>query len=133
MKLGERLKEILETEEELRAAQEAAKQRAIEEKEKKEREWMDKILNDIYASIALQILEGKNPLVKIKDYEKRKWIESANAALNNIMSYRYGKNHDLWESLINKLKDEELELCVSEGHDGMGIKSWIEIRVKPIK
>lgn len=111
---------------------EEAKVKTIEEKEKadleklmKEKADLEIFVSNIKEEIIQKIENGKIPLIKIKSFDKIKWINDASA--------NRAKFSSVWNDMISFFKKERIKVVVRDEHDGMGMESWITITVELIK
>lgn len=122
MKLGEKLKQTIIELEQAKIAGLEAQAAADMEKIRRERADTKDWLEHTKQKIVSQIESGKVPLVKVEDYDRKQWIHDA----------VIGKaaNQDLWNNFSQYFKSEGLSINCKDGHDGMGMKDWINITVK---
>jgi hypothetical protein len=102
----------------------AEKEKADLEKIKKEKEEYQSFVNSIKDQIIENIENEKVPVIKIKDYNKRKWINEAKEGK--------AKYNSLWSEMVRYFKDERLSIIVNDAHDGMGMEEWTTITVELI-
>lgn len=123
--LGDKLKKTLDELEEARIQGLAAKHAADLEKIRKDKAKREKFVRRLYEDIVDKIEAGRVPLVKVDSYENQDWIRKAEKGKAEFQ--------DLWSDFIQRLGYEKLRLVVHEDHDGVGIKSWINVTVEPTK
>ena len=123
--LGDKLKKTLDEIEEARIKGLSAKHAADLEKIRKDKAKREKFVTSIYDTMVKQIEAGKVPLVKVTSYDHQDWVHKAEKGKAEFQ--------DLWSDLIQRLGQEKLRLVVQDDHDGVGIKSWINITVEPTK
>lgn len=124
LSLGDKLKVTL-------VALEAANIKRLEEKAnadiaKIERERADiaHFVEGIKNSMVQNIERGKVPLLKIKDYGRISWIQKAQKG--NAPHQLY------WNEMLAWFGKEKLRLEVIDEHDGVGMKSWLNVTVTPV-
>lgn len=123
MKLGEKLKQTVEELEAARVEGLQAQHNADLERIRRERQELQQWLNGTKDSIVGQINDGKVPLVKVKNYTRQEWVR-------NAVKTGKAEHQDLWNDFRQYFRSEGLEPDFTEGHDGMGMESWINITVK---
>lgn len=125
--LGSRLRENIQRIEREKQEAEAARLRALERRLAESRERCMSWFNRWSADIVAEINSGRIPHpVRIPKHIEGEsgWKGSINEPGND--------NHWLWrETMIPWARQEGLELVVTHEHDGMGMESWRELRVKP--
>ena len=94
------------------------------EKIRKERKSIETWVESLRETMVSQIEDGKVPLSKIENYERKNWT---NAAKKHSASHQ-----DLWNDFEQFWKSEGLDVVITDGHDGVGIKDWINISVSPL-
>ncbi len=122
--LGEKLAAAREAREEVRLQKERealeAAARELERRLNRIRHWIfswnEKLVDDIEA--------GKEPEFKVMKYDAQEWVKEA-----MLGRAKYGQ--DLWDTWVRDLNDENLALTVNHEHDGMGVQSWIVLRLEP--
>lgn len=122
MKLADKLKETLDTLEKAKIKGIEARHKADMEKIKRERKKLEEWLNIIRDDLIKQIEEGRAPLRKVEYHRKQMWLKSV--MVGN------GEHQDLWDNFRRYWASEGLTPKLREGHDGMGIKSWINLTVE---
>lgn len=123
MSLGDKLKKTLDELEEAKIKGLEAQANADLAKLRKDRADKETLVKRIKNQMVEQIEAGNIPLVKITSYEQQAWIHKAEKGKAEFQV--------LWSDLIQELGQEKLRLVVSDDHDGVGIKSWINISVIP--
>ena len=122
MNLGEKLKQTLLELEQAKIkgieAQAAVDMEAVRRARADIEHWLEHIKSDLVTQINL----GRVPLKKVKDYNRRTWLQEA--------SKGHSSNHDLWDKFTQFWISEGLEPVLQDAHDGMGIESWINLTVK---
>lgn len=122
MKLGEKLKQTLDELEQAKVKGVEAQNRADMIKIRRERQELENFLNDIRETFVYQINEGRVPLEKIENFDRESWLKKAVKG--------DAEHQDLWNDFRQYWRSEGLEPKVSEAHDGMGMKSWINLTVE---
>lgn len=125
MSLGKKLAATIETARvaKVRAEDLAdAKRRAEIEKVRAARMLM---VENIRETVTGKIEAGLVPTVRIKDYDKQRWLRDCQAGKGGDM--------DLFEGLQAWAAENEIGLIFSEDHDGVGMESWITVRVRPVE
>lgn len=125
MSLGTMLATTLQNDAYAVVNREAARLAAIQARKDALRKSRVNMLDRFYERIESAITEGKVPAVKVKTYTNRQWIQ-------NAFDRKTEEDVDVMRAFELRLIDEGLDLVLSEEHDGMGIESWLVIRVKPI-
>ena len=123
MTLGNKLKKTLDELEVARIKGINAQHDADLEKIRKEREDISQFLNSINENFVQKIESEKVPLKKIDGWDKQKWVDMANKGC--------AKHQDLWNNFIEFWKVEDLKVKITHAHDGVGVKSWLEMTVVP--
>jgi hypothetical protein len=121
--LGDKLKKTLDELEEARLKTLEEKANADMAKVRKEKAKKERLVSRIQNRIVSAIEAGKVPLVKIEAHDEKEWIRKAEKG--------QAEYQDLWSQLIRDFGEEKLRLVVSEGHDGMGMKDWLNVSVEP--
>lgn len=123
--LGEKLQDIFD---EL----EAAKIKSLEEKAAADREKirqrrieLHEFLTKFYGHVVNSIVAGKVPLKKVTDYNMQQWIRDAKSGR--------AEHQDIWKDHADRLRSQNLDILIEEAHDGMGMESWINLSVTPLK
>lgn len=113
------------------SALEAANIKSLEEKAnadiaKIERERADiaHFVEGIKNSMVQNIERGKVPLLKIEDHGRISWIQKAQKG--NAPHQLY------WNQMLQWFGKEKLRLEVIDAHDGVGMKSWLNVTVTPV-
>ena len=122
MKLGDKLKQTFEQLKQANITRLEDQHNADLAKIKHERDDITHWLETIKKLFVEQINSGKVPLKKITSYERKSWIESATKGK--------AKHQDLWRSFEQFWRSEGLEIVVKHDHDGVGIKSWINLTLE---
>jgi len=122
MKLGDKLKATLAELEQANIRRLEEQARADMEKIRKEREQDDRFVKEVFDHIVDRINAGRVPLYRVMDYNRQKWVREVKKGS--------GRNYDLWKNMVEYLRKERLGIVTAEGHDGMGMESWIEISVE---
>jgi len=84
------------------------------------------LLDLTYGRIVRAITAGKEPKVKIKSYENQQWVSDCANPKKDAL------NFDVWLAFKDRLAAEGLRPVVVNEHDGMGMESWVVIKVQPI-
>jgi len=119
-KLASTIKELEEANIKSAAAQASADVNALRLNKDKR----DKFLQKIFDDICRTIKAGKVPHVLVTDYTDQAWLRKAKNGKADFQS--------LWMDFITQLGKEKLAVEMNEEHDGVGIKSWVAITVKPL-
>ena len=119
MKLGEKLKKTITELEQAKIVGLDAQAAADMEKIRRERADTKDWLEHTKQKIVLQIESGNVPIVKVDDYDRKKWI-------HDVMNGK-AANQDLWNNFRQYFKSEGLSIICKDGHDGTGMKEWINI------
>jgi len=90
---------------------------------RKERKKIQDTLNKWQTNIVTDIESGKIPYIKISDYNLKSWIHAAIKG--------NAKHQELWQEFVSFWDNEQLTVSTTHQHDGVGIKDWIELTVKP--
>lgn len=98
---------------------------ADREKIRKERLSLTRLKEDTIANLTASIVEGKVPLIKIKDYDRRKWVQEAVKGK--------AAHQDIWNELTAWARSNALHIKIEDAHDGVGIESWINLTVVPVR
>lgn len=125
MALGDKLKETLDALEEARIQKLEDQARADREAIEREKRELQHFVDTIYHDIVYAIEAGKVPKKRVENYNHRNWIEKAQKGEARFQS--------IWSDFIRKLGKEKLRLVTHEDHDGVGVKSWTNVTVEPIK
>lgn len=123
MTLGNKLKKTLHELEVARIKGINAQHDADLEAIRKEREEIFHFLSSIQESFINKIDTEKVPLKKIDSWDKQKWVDMADKGC--------AKHQDLWNNFIEFWKSEDLKVKITHAHDGVGVKSWLEMTVVP--
>lgn len=93
------------------------------EKIRKQRQEKVELFEIITQTFINQIENNKVPYEKITNYTLQEWIRNA----------RLGKAefNDVWYQFVNYFKNEKCGVVIEEGHDGMGMESWIILSLTP--
>lgn len=122
MKLGDKLKQTLDELEQAKIkgieAQAAADMEALRRARADIEHWLEQTRLEFVTQINL----GRVPLKKVKEYNRRAWLQEANNG--------QASNHDLWNKFRQFWISEGLEPVLQDAHDGVGIESWINLTVK---
>lgn len=124
MNLGQSLKNTLDTLSAQNLRESEARDAEALRKIKRERQKLEKLVEKIRQHIETKIKEGAVPSKKVDDYSDQSWIRSA--------AKGDAKHNDIWNEFTAWLGANGLALDLREDHDGVGIKSWITVRVKPL-
>jgi hypothetical protein len=124
MNLGEKLKKTIAELETARLFKIQEQKNADMVKIRKERQETTNWLYAIRDTFVDDIQDGKVPANTVTSFDKRSWLEKA----------LKGKapNQDIWDENQQFWKSEGLQLLVSYEHDGVGVRSWIVISLKPV-
>lgn len=121
-KLGDKLKKTLNELEQAKIkgleAQAAADMEAVRRSRADVEDWLEHVKSELVTQINL----GRVPLKKVKDYTRQCWLREANKG--------HAANFDLWSKFRQFWVLEGLEPVLEEGHDGVGVESWINLTVK---
>ena len=127
MTLGQKLTATIQQaqdEENRKIQEERAKN---DRKRQAERQSRERFVQDTKATIVAEIETGKQPRIKVKNYDLRQWIE----ALRRSKTHTTIADSDIWEALISWLADEGMELLIHDEHDGIGMSEWITLVPTP--
>ncbi len=128
MTLGAMLKNIIRKEEdaamEVLRKEAAAKARRLE-KISAERE---ALMSAIEEEIVHKIIDGQKPVYKLHATDLRAWFNQCR--LNP--DAKGPDDRDSYDLRAKWLAAEGLRLKVTEAHDGMGERDWLEITVEPL-
>jgi hypothetical protein len=129
MTLGTLLKNIIRKEEdaaiEALRKEAAAKARRLE-KVRAERE---ALMNAIEEEIVDKIIDGQKPMYKLYATDLRTWFNQCRFTPDRAVM---PMDRDRYDVRVEWLKAEGLQLKVTEAHDGMGQRDWLEITVEPL-
>lgn len=125
MSLGDKLQKTIQELEEANLKTLAAKEAAVIEKVRRDREKRQQFVDGIRDKIVDAILAERVPQIKIKDWSDQDWIRSAEKGKAKFQA--------IWSDFIRYLGKEKLQIKVIEEHDGMGMESWITLTVIPTK
>lgn len=124
MKLGERLKLVLAEE----IAQKVAAAKAEEERKlqirAKVRSERQHLTSSIEGHISRQLCVGKLPYYEVANTELKAWLNRVHPRRTDAI-----QDQDLWDGLVDWLKEEGLKIKIGHGHDGMN-KDWLEVGVE---
>jgi hypothetical protein len=98
---------------------------ADREKIRKERLSLTRLKDDTIASLTASIVDGRVPLIKIKDYDRKKWVQEAVKGK--------AAHQDIWNELTSWARSNALHMKIEDAHDGVGIESWINLTVVPVR
>ncbi len=98
---------------------------ADREKIRQERIKLSRLKDDTIVTLTASIVEGKVPLIKIKDYDRKKWVQDAVKGK--------AAHQDIWDELARWARENALHIRVEDAHDGVGIESWINLSVVPVR
>ncbi|MFG6082214.1 hypothetical protein ACEUZ9_002858 [Paracoccus litorisediminis] len=125
MTLGKKLAQTLEEArltgiraDELRNAQQL-------EKIRKQREEHAGLIDTIKGEVTLAVEKGLVPKVQVRNYDRQGWLRSWQKGK--------GANQDLFDGLLAWAAENEIRLIFNEDHDGIGMESWITVRVEPVE
>lgn len=112
-----------------RAAEEKARQEAIAEAQRRRKvsDWYEEQKHRIGSLILAgqEVKPVKVPrYMDIDDYRRDFGKEDA--------SHPNNRDYDLYQSFINWMGDNELKAEFVYQHDGMGMESWMELKVSPL-
>lgn len=123
--LGQQLAETIDELEKAKINSLEQQANADREKIRKDRLSLTRLKDDTIASLTSSIEEGKVPLIKIKDYDRKKWVQDA------VKSK--AAHQDIWEELTAWARQNALHIKVEDAHDGVGIESWVNLTVVPVR
>jgi hypothetical protein len=121
--LGDKLQATVKALEEARIKGLEEQSRADIARVKRERVKREKFVDKIRKTIVAQIEAGRVPAVKVTANADCEWIRDAE---KGKAAYQ-----DFWSTLIQDFGQEKLRLHVVEGHDGMGMESWVTVTAQP--
>jgi hypothetical protein len=98
---------------------------ADREKIRKERLSLTRLKDDTISTLTASIIDGRVPLIKIKDYDRRKWVQEAVKGK--------AAHQDIWNELTAWARSNALHIKIEDAHDGVGIESWINLTVVPVR
>lgn len=122
--LSEKLKKTLVEVEQARIKGIEAKANADMEVIRRSRNDLEDWLEHTRVDLVAQIERGRVPLKKVKDYNRRSWLQEAQRGV--------AVNFDLWSKFKQFWTNEGLEIVIEDAHDGMGMECWINLTVKVI-
>lgn len=122
--LGEKLAQTQKLLEEARITAAAAQAEADANKIRAERLDAKNFVNGLAEKLTAKIEAEKSPVVKVTDYGRQAWIRECR-------SIRPVKFKELWTQFEDWAKANLLEVQVVEAHDAVGMKSWLEVLVRP--
>ncbi|WP_411839769.1 hypothetical protein [Paracoccus sp. ME4] len=125
MSLGKKLAVTLE-------AARVAKVRAEDLADAKRREEIERVrvgravvIENIRETVTGKIEAGLVPTMRIKDYDKQRWLRECQAGKAGDI--------DLFEGLQAWAASNDIGLVFAEDHDGVGMESWITVKVVPVE
>lgn len=111
---------------------EVAKIKSLEEKAaadlaaiRKERQELFNFVSDFRQSLIDTITAGKVPAVKVREYNRQRWIREA---IKGTAAHQ-----DIWNELRDWARKQLLIIVTEEGHDGVGVKSWLVLTAHAIR
>jgi hypothetical protein len=122
MKLSDQLKSTLDMMNKARIETLEKQHNSDIHKIQRERQELANWLNNIKDSIVDQIKNNKVPMMKVKNYDKQKWIKNAFAGK--------AEHQDIWNDFKQYFYSEGLHPIFTDEHDGMGMESWISLTVE---
>jgi hypothetical protein len=120
MTLGEKLKATVAELEQARIEGLEAQHNTDIQKVREQRNEIQQKLSDMRELFVQQIEAGKIPFEKIENDDWEKWIKSA-------ANYGKAPHQDLWTEFRKFWADEGLIITVSDAHDGVGVRDWINV------
>jgi len=127
--LGTMLQNIIRKEED--AAMEALrKEEAVKDRRlEKVRAEREALMNAIEEEIVDKITDGQKPMYKLYATDLRAWFNQCRFTPDRAVM---PMDRDRYDVRVEWLKAEGLQLKVTEAHDGMGQRDWLEITVEPL-
>lgn len=123
MTLGEKLKGILAEQMDAEAAARRAKEEAAMILRAKHRAERTELVKHISATIDNSLHAGRIPSCKIYGTEQRAWIGRCRLGYDE-------EDLDLWKNLTAWLRNEGLEIKITDGWAGDGSYDWLDVSVK---
>jgi hypothetical protein len=125
--LGERLRKIRADEEAAVRAAEAARVRAVYEKQERERKQIRDFWYDYVTYVTNQINRGREPVPrKVTGVFEQRGNKNC-----YLITHELHTHHDVWQEMVAGAQKLGLVVKLSHAHDGMGMESWYEIHVEP--
>jgi hypothetical protein len=121
--LGDKLQATVKALEDARIKGLDEQSRADVARVKRERARREKFVDKIRKTVIAQIEAGRVPAVKVTVHADCEWIRDAEKGK--------APYQDFWSTLIQDFGQEKLRLHVVEGHDGMGMESWVTVTAQP--
>lgn len=125
MSLGKKLAATLETARAMNIRAEALADAKRREEIERVRVGRAVVIENIRDTVTGKIEAGLVPTVRVKDYDKQRWLRDCQAGKAGDI--------DLFEGLQSWAAENDIGLVFAEDHDGVGMESWITVRVKPIE
>lgn len=126
MTLGEKLKTTIQNNRLKNEKAERGQKLKELEKEEQQRKDLEHWLTHIQDSMVASINAGKIPTYNVHIYDRQSWLTGC------VTPNTVEKNQDLWDNFRDFWKNEDLELTVKHSHDGMGMKSWLVLELRPV-
>lgn len=125
MSLGKKLAATLETARAMNIRAEALADAKRREEIERARMGRLLVIENIRETVTGKIEAGLVPTVRVKDYDKQRWLRDCQA----------GKaiDIDLFHGLQAWAAENDIGLVFADDHDGVGMESWITVRVNPIE
>lgn len=100
-------------------AQAAADLKKLTQEREARQIYVTKMMTDIRA----KIIAGGVPFIKVTQHDHMTWLKNAGRST--------ASNQTIWNQAKTSLKGDGLDIVISEAHDGGGVKTWVEITVRP--
>lgn len=124
MSLGEKLRQNRGEAEAARIAKEKREAEEAAAREASKRAAHKRFVDRVKLELISRINEGKEPWYRVSDYEWQHWVRQA--MVGNAPC------QEIWSGMTHELRQEGLVVKINDGHDGMGVHSWINVYVDPI-
>lgn len=125
MSLGKKLAATLETARAMNIRAEALADAKRREEIERVRVGRAVVIENIRETVTGKIEAGLVPTVRVKDYDKQRWLRDCQAGKAGDI--------DLFEGLQSWAAENDIGLVFAEDHDGVGMESWITVKVNPIE
>lgn len=125
MSLGKKLAATLETARAMNIRAEALADAKRREEIERVRVGRAVVIENIRDTVTGKIEAGLVPTVRVKDYDKQRWLRDCQAGKAGDI--------DLFEGLQSWAAENDIGLVFAEDHDGVGMESWITVKVNPIE
>lgn len=125
MSLGKKLAATLETARAMNIRAEALADAKRREEIERVRVGRAVVIENIRETVTGKIEAGLVPTVRVKDYDKQRWLRDCQAGKAGDI--------DLFEGLQSWAAENDIGLVFADDHDGVGMESWITVKVNPIE